>query len=83
MSLEWYFVIAIGAFAGVLWLMWLDRPKKTGTPPAPRYVNGCGAAARFCESHTCRCAWPNCDGYSHVCMCGADWFTDPREKENA
>jgi hypothetical protein len=39
------------------------------------YTQGCGTAARFCDSRTCQCAWPDCDGFHHVCMCGADWHT--------
>lgn len=80
-SLGGWVVILSLSIAGILWMMWLDRPKKT--PPAssaPRYINGCGAAARFCDSHTCRCAWPECDGNHHVCLCGADWSSQPREE---
>lgn len=73
MSLEWYGVLAIAALLIIACLGWIDRP---GKPPRPSYPEGCGAAARFCDSHTCECRWPMCDGNYHVCMCGADWWTD-------
>lgn len=52
MSLEWYGVLAIIALLIIAWLGWIDRP---GKPPRLLYPEGCGAAARFCDSHTCEC----------------------------
>lgn len=35
---------------------------------ATRYFHG--------ENHGCVCAYPDCDGRYHVCMCGSDWTTE-------
>lgn len=91
MSLEWWGAFALISFLFIVWLMWMDRPKKSdqtvtrttvhGDLVQTRFINGCGAQHLdgLSPTHTCRCLYPLCDGENHVCLCGEAWSTTERK----